>query len=339
MRLQQLRYLIAVAESGSINSVAHSHYISQSALSTSIRELEEEMGVKVFNRTNKGITLTSEGVELLAYARQVVEQADLMIRHYESDRNDTYRKLSVSSQHYAFVVNAFTEFVAKRHDESCDFTLRETRTADVIDDVRTFRSDIGVLFLSTYNERVLRRRLDEANLRFVSLFRARPHVFVREGHPLATRKSLRVQDLEDYPRYTFEQGPEGSLYYSEEPLSSLPHRQRITVSDRATMTSLLRCYDGFLVSTGVRSDEMLDGIVAIPLDVDEVMNVGYVVHRERKLSSLAQAYIAELNQLIMGCMDKNALVPSKEVTRAVAGDDKDAASEAQSAATPADPAE
>ena len=222
MRLQQLRYLIAVAESGSINSIAHSHYISQSALSTSIRELEEEMGVKVFNRTNKGITLTSEGVELLAYARQVVEQADLMIRHYESDRNDTYRKLSVSSQHYAFVVNAFTEFVAKRHDESCDFTLRETRTADVIDDVRTFRSDIGVLYLSTYNERVLRRRLDEANLRFVSLFRARPHVFVREGHPLAGRKSLRVQDLEDYPRYTFEQGPEGSLYYSEEPLSSLP---------------------------------------------------------------------------------------------------------------------
>ena len=117
MRLQQLRYLIAVAESGSINSVAHSHYISQSALSTSIRELEEEMGVKVFNRTNKGITLTPEGVELLAYARQVVEQADLMIRHYDSDRNDTYRKLSVSSQHYAFVVNAFTEFVAKRHDE------------------------------------------------------------------------------------------------------------------------------------------------------------------------------------------------------------------------------
>ncbi len=318
MRLQQLRYLIAVAESGSINSVAHSHYISQSALSTSIRELEEEMGVKVFNRTNKGITLTSEGVELLAYARQVVEQADLMIRHYASDREDSYHKLSVSSQHYAFVVNAFTEFVTKRNDESCDFTLRETRTADVIDDVRTFRSDIGVLYLSTYNERVLRRRLDEANLRFVSLFRARPHVFVREGHPLARLSRVGMQDLEGYPRYTFEQGPEGSLYYSEEPLSSLPHRQRITVSDRATMTSLLRCYDGFLVSTGVRSDEMLDGIVAIPLDVDEVMNVGYVVHRERKLSSLAQAYITELNQLILDCVDKNALIPSKEVTRAIA---------------------
>ena len=243
----------------------------------------------------------------------------------ESDRNGTYRKLSVSSQHYAFVVNAFTEFVAKRNDESCDFTLRETRTADVIDDVRTFRSDIGVLYLSTYNERVLKRRLDEANLRFVSLFRARPHVFMREGHPLAGHESLRVQDLEEYPRYTFEQGPEGSLYYSEEPLSSLPHRQRITVSDRATMTSLLRCYDGFLVSTGVRSDEMLDGIVAIPLDVDEVMNVGYVVHRERKLSSLAQAYISELNQLIMGCADKNALVPSKEVTRANAASSDDGA--------------
>ena len=148
-----------------------------------------------------------------------------------------------------------------------------------------------------------------------------------------------MQDLEDYPRYTFEQGPEGSLYYSEEPLSSLPHRQRITVSDRATMTSLLRCYDGFLVSTGVRSDEMLEGVVAIPLDVDEVMNVGYVVHRERKLSSLAQEYIAELNQLIMDCTDKNALVPSKEVTRAVAGDAVGAADDTQDAPEDATPAE
>ncbi|EHF01326.1 hypothetical protein HMPREF1008_01806 [Olsenella sp. oral taxon 809 str. F0356] len=315
MRLQQLRYVIAVAEAGSINAVAHALFVSQSSLSVAIKELEAEMGISIFNRSSRGISLTSEGVEFLSYARQVVEQADLLQSRYAGDRTSASRRLSVSSQHYAFAVNAFIDFVSEHDDGSCEFTLRETRTADVIEDVRGFRSDLGILYLGSSNERALQRRFDEAGLTFTSLFKARPHVFVHEGHPLARLGTVRVKDLARWPRYTFEQGPQSSLFYSEEPLSTLPHERRIVASDRATMTSLLRDYEGFLVSTGVRSDEMYSGIVSLPLETDEVMNVGYVVHSERRLSELARTYIKKLNALIVGFDDQSVLVPSKGALR------------------------
>ncbi|MGI6229725.1 MAG: LysR family transcriptional regulator [Tractidigestivibacter sp.] len=325
MTLQQLRYLIAVADAGSINSVAKSHFISQSTLSTSIKSLEEEMGVTAFIRTSRGIELTADGVELVAYARQVVEQAELMEQHFSRSDSKERERLLVSSQHYAFVVRAFISFVSERRAAGksiADYTLRETRTLNVIDDVRNFRCDVGILFLSTYNERVLRSKLDEGKLRFSSLFRARPHIFVREGHPLARKGRVSAQDLSKYVRYGFEQGPSASLFFSEEPLASLPCTDRITVSDRATMTSLLRSYDGYLVSTGVRSDEMLDGIVAVPVDVDEVMNVGYITSKERKLGPLAQGYLATLERVVYDMRDENELVPSKEVVRSCKDSDE-----------------
>ena len=319
MNLQQLRYVIAIAEGGSINSVAKSHYISQSSLSVAMRDLESELGITIFNRSSKGITLTSEGVEFLGYARQVVEQADLLEQRYDRGSARHPKRLAVSSQHYAFAVRALIEFVSERAgDESCEFSLRETRTAEIIRDVTAFRSDIGILYLSGYNEVALRRRLDEASLTFTPLFRARPHVFVREGHPLARLGTVRVADLEPYPRYTFEQGAESSLYFSEEPLSALPHNRQITASDRGTMTSLLTGYDGFLVSTGVMSDEMFSGIVSLPLETDEVMNVGYITHSERRLSGLALDYVGKLERLIVGFGDETCVVPSRATQKAAA---------------------
>lgn len=298
MRLQQLRYLIAVAESGSMNSAAQSLFVAQSSLSVAVKELEEELGVTIFRRSNKGIELTSEGVELLSYARQVVEQADLMLKHY-SDKAGAHQRLAISSQHYAFAVEAFIELVREHDTTDFDFHLRETRTAEIIEDVRGFKSDLGLLYLSSFNERVLRKRLDEAGLQFTSLFKAKPHIFVREGHPLTKEKRVTVEQLVAYPRYSFEQGAESSLFYSEEPLASLPCTRSISASDRGTLTGLLKGYDGYLVSTGVKSSEMFDGIVAIPLVTDEVMNVGYIIHNERKLSALAQAYIEKLYEQIL----------------------------------------
>ena len=307
MNLQQLRYVIAIAEGDSINSVAKSHYISQSSLSVAMRDLESELGITIFNRSSKGITLTSEGVEFLGYARQVVEQADLLEQRYDRGSARHPKRLAVSSQHYAFAVRAFIEFVSERAgDESCEFSLRETRTAEIIRDVAAFRSDIGILYLSGYNEVALRRRLDEASLTFTPLFRARPHVFVREGHPLARLGTVRVADLEPYPRYTFEQGAESSLYFSEEPLSALPHNRQITASDRGTM------------STGVMSDEMFSGIVSLPLETDEVMNVGYITHSERRLSGLALDYVGKLEHLIVGFGDETCVVPSRATQKAAA---------------------
>ena len=314
MRLQQLRYIIAIAESGSINAAAHSLFVSQSSLSVTVHDLERELGVQIFERSSRGISLTSDGMEFLGYARQVVEQADLLESRYATG-GTPHRRLSVSSQHYAFAVQAFIDFVAEHDVPGCQFTLRETRTANIIDDVRSFRGDLGILYLSTSTERALRRRLDESGLVFTSLFKAKPHVFVREGHPLATRKVVRVRELANFPRYTFEQGSESSLYLSEEPLSTLAHDRQIVASDRATMTSLLKGYDGFLISTGVRSDEMYAGIASIPLETDEIMNVGYVVHGERRLSELAEAYIEKLTERIVGFRDESVLVPSRQALR------------------------
>lgn len=312
MNLQQLRYVIAIAESGSMNSVARSHFISQSSLSVAVKDLEAELGIKIFNRSSRGITLTATGVEFMGYARQVIEQADLLSERFMPGGHVTEQRLSISSQHYAFAVRAFIEFVRAHEADALTYTLRETRTAAILDDVATFRADIGILYLSSYNEVALRRRMEELTLSFTSLFRAAPHVFVRQGHPLAQLgRPVRIQDLAAWPRYTFEQGSGASLYYSEEPLSSLPHARRITVSDRGTMTSLLARYDGFLVSTGVMSDEMFEGIVSLPLETDEIMNVGYITHAQRKLGDAAKAYIALLEDQIVRFGD-TSIMPSRQ---------------------------
>lgn len=317
MQLQQLRYVIAIAQSGSMNSVARKLFISQSSLSVAVKELESELGIRIFNRSSKGISLTSDGVEFLGYARQVVEQADLLTDHY-TRRGTSQGRMSVSTQHYAFAVRAFINFLQVHGGSSCDFSLRETRTSEIIDDVRTFRSDIGILFLSHYNETVIRRRLDEGSLVFTSLFHARPHVFVREGHPLASRRTVTAEDLAPFERYDFEQGAEASLYLSEEPLGDLPHARHITVSDRATMTGILSHCDGYLISTGVRSDEMFSGIASIPIETDEVMNVGYITHSQRRLSGFARDYIRELERLIVSFDQPEEIVPSKAALKSVA---------------------
>lgn len=298
MTLQQLRYLIAIAECGSISAAAHTLFVSQSSLSVAVKEIENETGVTVFARSNRGITLTGDGIELLGFARQVVEQADLMERRYAHPYLPLPQRLAISTQHYAFCVQAFVDFVEENESGAYDFVLRETRTGEIIEDVRDFRSDLGVLYISNFNERVIGRALEDANITFTSLFRAKPHVFLGEHHPLAHRSRLHTDDLADYPRYSFEQGTANSFYFSEEPLSALPHDKKIIVSDRGTLSNLLAHHNGYTVSTGILSDEMHTGITAIPLETDEEMNVGYIVHAERRLDPLAQGYLKKLREHI-----------------------------------------
>ena len=289
MTLQQLRYLIAIANHGSISAAAHTLYVSQSSLSVAVRDIERETGVTIFERSNRGITLTSDGIELLGYARQVVEQADLMEQRYSGRGGEAAQRLSITSQHYAFVVEAFLELAEEYEGAGYNFSLRETRTSEVIEDVRDFRSDLGVLYLSTFNESVIGHALSDANLSFNLLFTAQPHVFVSDKHPLASRTEVTVEDLEDYPRYAF-----------EEPLAELPHTKCISVSDRGTLSNLLAHHNGYTISTGVLSSEMYTGIASVPLQTKELMRVGYIVHNERQLSPLAQSYIEKLSLFVEG---------------------------------------
>ena len=301
MTLQQLRYLIEVTQSGSFNAAAHQLYVSQSTLSMAIKDLETELGIEIFRRSNRGLTLTADGTELLGYARQVVEQADLLSQRYTQKTSAKRREhLAISSQHYAFAVQAFINICNACDDDAYDFTMRETRTSEIIRDVQEFRSDIGILFLNDFNERALTRVLDDANLQFTQLFEAAPHVFVSAHHPLAGRTSLRLADLEDYPRYSFEQGTTNSFHFAEEPLAALPHSKNITYSDRGTLTNLLIRGKGYTLSTGVLSSEMEHDIVAIPLETNETMRVGYITHGERKPTAIVQRFINELNAIISG---------------------------------------
>jgi DNA-binding transcriptional LysR family regulator len=297
MTLQQLRYLIAISEHGSINAAAQNLYVSQSNLSTAIKELERELGITIFTRSNRGVTLTNDGTELLGYARQVIEQADMMEARYARGRTE-YMRLAVSTQHYYFSLQAFINVAEGCASSKYDFILRECATSQIIDDVRTFRSDIGILYLDSFNSRVLRKAFADASVTFFPLFDARVHVFVGENHPLADRKLVKLEDLAPYPRYSFEQGSVNSFYYSEEPFGYLRSDRNIRFSDRGTLTNLLTSFNGYTISTAVLSSEMHSGIASIPLDVDECMQVGYIMHKERRPSSLLLHYIDELHKVI-----------------------------------------
>lgn len=297
MTLQQLRYFVAIAERGSISAAAHDLYTAQSNLSASISELERELGIEVFNRSNRGVTLTAEGIELIGYARQVLEQMNILESRYAGERRPRAR-LAVSTQHYAFAVRAFLDVVSACGEANYAFTLRETTTRQVIDDVASFRSDVGILYLSDFNERVISKALADASLTFSLLFTVPVHAFVRQGHPLSGRSSLSIEDLEPYPCYTFDQGTDNSFYFAEEPLSHLRHAKTVAISDRATCTSLLVGTDGFTLSTGVLVPEMQQGVVSVPLECDERMRVGTVAHASRTPDPLMIDYIERLGAVV-----------------------------------------
>ena len=311
--LQQLRYIIEVAECGSINAASQQLYVSQPTLSATIKDTEQELGISIFNRTNRGITLTSEGTEFIGYARQILEQFDLFEARYSNTHNSSSGRLAISSQHYAFCVEAFVDLAEEYDEEEYDFSLRETRTADIIDDVKYYRCELGFIYLCDFYYKVLTKAFSDAGLTFVPLFQAHPHIFVGKQHPLAQRKSVTPDDLQDYPRYSFEQGTNNSFFFSEEPLSHLPHRQNITYSDRGTLTNLLTNHNGYTITTGVRSGEMgQSNIVAIPLEVDETMTVGYVCHDSRPLSILAKRYLEKLRTRIEANPTVSTYYPYKQ---------------------------
>lgn len=274
MQLQQLRYLIAAAESGSFRAAGQRMYVSQSSISVAIKDLEQETGVTVFTRTSHGITLTVEGTELIDYARAVIEQADLMEERYLRTGRAERVRLRVSSQHYSLVVAAFGDFAAAHDDSRCEFALHESYTNEIIRDVQEGRSDLGVIYLSNYNDRVIKRALDAAGLAFTSLFVATPHAIVGRGHPLAAHEAIELVELEPFYRFEQEQGMEGSSYYAEEPLAALPHGRIISVSDNGTLCTLIAQTDGYAIGTGAFAEDAR--FVSVPLVTDEIMNVGFI---------------------------------------------------------------
>ncbi|MGN0286908.1 MAG: LysR family transcriptional regulator [Atopobiaceae bacterium] len=298
MTLQQLRYVVEVAASGSITAAAAHLFIAQPSLSKAISELESEMGITIFERTARGVVPTDDGTRFLSYARQVVEQADLLESQYKSS-NPPRRVFAVSSQHYAFVVNAFVELVREYGAARYEFSLREGTTFGIIEDVRLQRSELGVLYRNNFNREVLTSAIRAAELRFEPLFTAREHVFVSRQNPLASRSSVSLQDLEPYPRLSYDQGSKNSFFFAEEPHITEQVDKAIVVTDRATLFNLLIGLDGYTISSGILSSDLNgDDIVSVPLENGGGMELGYVYQPRRPLSKLAESYLRHLRQYV-----------------------------------------
>lgn len=300
MRIQQLHYLEAIIQYGSINEAAKNLYITQPSLSAALKELEQEMNVQLFLRTRTGVTLTDDGREFMTYARQILDQVDLLTTRYQKK---TVHKttFSVSAQHYAFVVHAFVELIKEIGGEQYQFTLRETETNNILDDVANFKSELGVLYVNAFNEKVLQKLFKAQDLIFTPLFVATPHVFVSRNNPLSKKKSVELSDLEHYPYLSYEQGEQNSFYFAEEILSTRETARNIKVSDRATMFNFMNGLNGYTLASGIISSELNDDkIVAIPLNVPDTMTLGYLTHRQTSLSANGQKYLALLKDHIRG---------------------------------------
>ena len=298
MTLQQLKYLVTVADCGNITEAAERLFISQPSLSLAIHNLETEMGVTAFSRTNKGVRLTREGEELLSYARQLLEQADIMQEHFGKS-SDRQPKFSVSCQHYSFAVKAFVKLVKQYDADSYDFILRETQTGEIIDDVAHGMSEIGVIYLSEHNEEFLTKLIRKNGLVFNELYKADPHVFISSGHPLADKDIISIDELKAYPYLTYEQGDHNSFYFSEEFLSTLDMPKNIQVRDRATLFNLVIGLNGFTVSSGVIDKDLnSEHIIARPLRMDCSMHIGTVIMKNVMLSRYAESYIENLKSCL-----------------------------------------
>lgn len=298
MTFQQLKYVITVAETGTITEAAGKLYVSQPSLTKAIHELEKEMNIVIFNRTNKGISLSREGDEFLSYARQVLDQAAILEDKYKGGHGGK-KKFCVSTQHYSFAVNAFVDLIKQYGQDEYDFSLRETQTYEIIEDVARMRSEIGILFLNDFNEVVMDKILKSHELEFHLLFIAKPHVFISRNHPMAGQAIITNEELEQYPYLSYEQGEHNSFYFSEEIFSPFERKKNIRVRDRATLFNLLIGLNGYTVCSGV-IDEGLNGkdIIAVPLAQESNMRIGYISHRKGMISRVGNSYLEALNQYL-----------------------------------------
>lgn len=301
MTLQQLNYVITIAEAGSMNKASEILYIAQPSLTSAVKELEREIGITIFNRTGRGVTLTNDGAEFLLYAKQMWSQYSLITEKYGAKGN-LKKKFGVSTQHYSFAVKAFVEMVKGMNPSEYELAIRETKTREVISDVSTLRSEIGIVYLSDFNRKVMQKQFAANDLEFHSLIRCNAYVYLWKGHPLAKEKEITFSQLADYPCLSFEQGDNSSLYYSEEILPENIYPQIIKANDRATMLNLMVGLNGYTLCSGIICEELNgEDYIAVPfkdIDRDCVMEIGYITRKNIILSKVGKLYIEKISSYL-----------------------------------------
>lgn len=286
-----------------MNKAAEILYISQPSLTSSMQELEKELGITVFNRSGRGVSLTQDGAEFLLYARQVYNQYELLMDKYGKAQN-LKKKFGVSTQHYSFAVKAFVELVKSFDTTQYEFAIRETKTKDVILDVGTMKSEIGILYMSEFNRAAITKLLRTNNLEFHHLINCRAYVYLWSGHPLAKKESISFDELRDYPCLSFEQGDASSFYFAEEILSTNDYTRTIKANDRATMLNLMIGLNGYTLCSGIICEELNgDDFLAVPfqadsVEEDSVMEIGYITKKNTLLSNIGKLYVEEVEKYL-----------------------------------------
>ena len=302
MTLQQLRYVITISETGSLNKAAELLYVAQPSLTGAVKELEKELGITIFHRSGRGVSLTNEGLEFITYARQVYYQYETLMGKY-GKAGKRRKKFGVSAQHYSFAVKSFVETVKQYDAEKYDFAIRETTTKDVIDDVITSKSEIGILYLSDFNRKAIEKILKRNELEFHSLTECDAYVYMWKGHPLADKKSVGFCELADYPCLSFEQGAEASFYFAEEIFSTNEYPRTVKATDRATMLNLMVGLNGYTLCSGLICEELNGSdYTAVPLKTEDAadgkMEIGYILKKNTVLTSAGELYIKELREYL-----------------------------------------
>ncbi len=300
MTLQQLHYVLTIADAGSFNKAAELLYVSQPSLSNAVRDLEKELSITIFHRSGRGVTPTNDGAEFLLYARQVYHQYEQLREKY-SGAETLKKKFGVSAQHFSFAVKAFAELVHSYDTAEYEFAIRETKTRDVIDDVSTLKSEVGILFLSDFNRPVLSKLFRANGLVFHKLIDCKTYVYLWREHPLAKKKSIRFSDLANYPNLSFEQSDNSSFYFAEEIFSQNEYPRSIKVSDRATVLNLMVGLDGFILCSGIICEELNGSdYVAVPFEEGRggIMEIGYITRQDSRLSRVGERYIEELKKYL-----------------------------------------
>ena len=303
MTLQQIKYVIGIAETGSLNRAAEKLYVSQPSLTSTIHDLEDELGIKIFNRTGRGVTLTNDGAEFLASARQLYLNYQNLMEKYGENGN-IKKKFGVSTQHYSFAVKSFVEMVKDFNTNEYEFAIRETKTRDVIDDVANLKSEIGILYLSDFNRKAITSILKSKDLEFHHLIDCKAYVYIWKGHPLAKNKFITMKQLENYPCLSFEQGDGATFYFAEEILSTEEYHRTIKANDRATILNLMIGLNGYTLCSGIICEELNGSdYIAVPFkDEDEsinrIMQIGWITRRNFTLSNIGNKYIEEVKKYL-----------------------------------------
>ncbi|MCH5267873.1 MAG: LysR family transcriptional regulator [Lachnospiraceae bacterium] len=297
MTILQLKYVLAIANSSSMREAAGKLFVTQPALSSTIRELEEEVGIKIFERTNKGISLTNQGTEFISYAKQAVSQYELIEERYIAKEKEV-KHFSVSMQHYVFAVHAFVNVIKRCEEKKYVYTVRETRTAEVLYSVRDMESEIGVLAYSKNNENVMKRLFREYQLDFHPLMVRDTYAYLWKGHPLADRQELSLEELAQYPCISFDQSGDSDFYITEEALGNYEFEKLIKTTDRATTSEIMVELNGYSIGTGIMMDSVImkDEIVTIKLKEQDPLKIGYILRKNHKLSDIGEIYIEELKK-------------------------------------------